>query len=292
MDNHHTQKLWDLVVVGAGPAGLAAAVNGLVRKKSVVVLGVEAGSGRLRKAPEINNYPGLPGISGEELQNRLLEHARSLGMVMAEERVENIYPGQEFACVTRDNRMYRGRALILATGIRQSRYLPGEEEFLGHGVGYCATCDGAFYRDQEVAVIGETPEAEADVNFLAEICRRVHFFPRYRGDVRVDQKVDVRRETPKAISGQERVTGLTHSEGELPVAGVFIIREVAPIEQLVAGLELREGSVLINRDMETNIPGVFAAGDCTGKPYQVGKAVGEGLTAALSAARYLDRKEE
>lgn len=291
MDEQHTKTVWDIAVVGSGPAGLAAAINGRIRGKSVLVVGSEVGSRRLRKAPEINNYPGMPGVSGEELQQRVLEHARQLGAVIEVDRIENIYPGKEITLVTRGYQMVRARSVILATGVQQARFLPGEKELLGRGVGYCATCDAPLYRGKVVAVIGEVAEAEEEVNFLADVCEKVHYFPSYRDVGRLDPRVEVHDERPLGIVGEGQVRGLALSGGELPVAGVFIIREVAPPERLVEGLEIREGAIIVNRQMETNIPGIFAAGDCTGKPYQVGKAVGEGLTAALSAVRYLDAEK-
>lgn len=287
-----SQLLWDILVVGSGPAGLSAAINGRVRNKSVLVLGAEIGSDRLRKAPEINNYPGLPGISGEELQHRILEQARQLGAVVEKEQIETIYPGREFSCVTRSNRLYRSRAVIMATGVRQSSYLPGEQELLGKGVGYCATCDGAFYRNKRVAVIAETPEGAEDASFLADICSKVYYFPRYGGEIKADKRVEVRTEKVTGIKGSERVTGLATASGEIPLEGVFIVRKVAPVERLVEGLSVSDGAVVVDREMATGIPGLFAAGDCTGKPYQIGKAVGEGLTAALSAVHYLDNLPE
>ncbi|HHY29853.1 MAG TPA: FAD-dependent oxidoreductase [Syntrophaceticus sp.] len=290
-----SDTLWDLLIVGSGPAGLGAAVNGRIRQKSVLILGLEGGSERLIKAPEIKNYLGFPEISGKELMKKFRDHAVGMGAVLEAGRVETIYPGDgysgdEFTVMTRDNRLYSSRAVILATGIQQARLLSGEKELLGRGLGYCATCDGPIYRGKEVAVIGETPEAEEEVNFLAEICSKVHYFPSYRGEIKFDSKVEVHKIKPLGILGDQRVEGIALPDGKLPVAGVFIIREVAPTEQLIPGLQITEGSIVVNRMMETNIAGVFAAGDCTGKPYQIGKAVGEGLTAALSAVRYLDRK--
>lgn len=285
-----SDTLWDILIVGTGPAGMGAAVNGRIRQKSVLILGLEGGSERLIKAPEIKNYLGFPEISGKELMKKFHDHAVGMGAVLETGRVETIYPGDEFTVMTRDNRLYSSRAVILATGIQQARLIPGEKELLGRGLGYCATCDGPIYRGKEVAVIGETPEADEEVNFLAEICSKVHYFPSYRGEVNVDSRVKVYREKPLSVLGENRVEGIALPDGKLPVAGVFIIREVAPTEQLIPGLQITEGSIVVNRMMETNIPGVFAAGDCTGKPYQIGKAVGEGLTAALSAVRYLDKK--
>lgn len=285
--------LWDILIVGTGPAGMGAAVNARIREKKVILLGAENGSDRLAKAPEVKNYLGFPEISGKELMDKFIGHAVGAGAVLEKGRVETIYPGDEFTVVTRDNLLYRSRVVILATGIQQARLLPGEKELLGRGLGYCATCDGPIYRGKEVAVIGETPEAEEEVNFLAEICSKVHYFPSYKKrELQVDPRVEVYKEKPMAVLGDKRAEGIALADGKLPVAGVFIIREVAPAEQLISDLKLEDKSIVVNRMMETNIPGVLAAGDCTGKPYQVGKAVGEGLIAALSAVHYLDKKAQ
>ena len=180
--------------------------------------------------------------------------------------------------------------MILANGIQQVRQLEGEQELVGRGLGYCATCDGPLYRDKDVAVVGETPEAEEEVNFLASIGRNIYYFPLYKGEVKVDRKVDVRREQPQAILGDDRVRAVALPDREIPVDGVFIIRTVAPAERLIAGLHQEQGAITVDRTMATNIPCVFAAGDCTGKPYQIGKAVGEGIIAAQSAIHCLDSK--
>jgi thioredoxin reductase (NADPH) len=278
-----------MIIVGAGPAGLAAALNGRIREKSAVILAAGRTPPRLQKAPQVKNYPGFNGITGEDLYNRFYEHAREMGVEFREERVENIYPGLNFTVVTRSNQIFLGRVVILATGIQQVRQLEGEQELVGRGLGYCATCDGPLYRGKDVAVVGETPEAEEDVNFLAAIGRNIYYFPLYKGEVKVDKKVDVRRELPQAILGDDRVRALALPDREIPVDGVFIIRTVAPAERLIAGLHQEHGVITVDRAMATNIPCVFAAGDCTGKPYQIGKAVGEGLTAAQSAIHCLDK---
>jgi thioredoxin reductase (NADPH) len=282
------QQAWDLIIVGAGPAGLAAALNGRIREKSTLVLAAGRSPSRLRQAPLVKNYPGFNGITGDELYDRFYDHAREMGAEIREERVENIYPGARFTVVTRSNRIYLGGAVILATGIQQTRQLEGEQELVGRGLGYCTTCDGPLYRGKDVAVVGETPEAEEEVNFLAAIGRQVYYFPLYKGKVDVDRRVDVRREKPQAIIGDDRVRAIALPDKEIPVDGVFIVRPVAPAERLIAGLAMEDGAIAVDHGMATGIPGVFAAGDCTGKPYQIGKAVGEGLTAAQSAIHYLD----
>jgi thioredoxin reductase (NADPH) len=285
------QQIWDIIILGTGPAGLSAAINGRIREKSTLILAAGRTPPRIHKAPNIQNYPGFNGITGVELYERFYRHALEMGVEFREERVENIYQGANFTVVTRDNQIYLGHTVILATGVQQSRQLKGEQELLGHGLGYCATCDGPLYRDKDVAVLGETPEAEEEVNFLATIGRKVHYFPLYKGEVKVDPKVEVRREIPHAILGEGRVRAVALPDQEIPVDGVFIIRPVAPVELLLAGLQQEQGSIMVDRSMATNIPGVFAAGDCTGKPFQIGKAVGEGVTAALSAIHYLDTKK-
>ncbi len=281
--------MWDMIIVGSGPAGLAAALNGRIREKSTLILAAGRTPSRLQKAPYVKNYPGFNGITGEDLYERFYQHAREMGVEFREERVENIYPGVNLTVVTRSNQIYLGRAVILATGIQQVRQLEGEQELVGRGLGYCATCDGPLYRDKDVAVLGETPEAEEEVNFLASIGRNVYYFPLYKGEVKVDRKVDVRREQPQAILGDDRVRAIALPDKEIPVDGVFIIRTVAPVERLIAGLRQDQGAITVDRSMATNIPCVFAAGDCTGKPYQIGKAIGEGLTAAQSAIHCLEK---
>ena len=282
-------QIWDMIIVGAGPAGLAAALNVRIREKSAIILAAGRTPSRLQKAPLVKNYPGLNGMSGEDLYERFYQHAQEMGVEFREERVENIYPGVNFTVVTRSNEIFLGRVVILATGIQQVRQLDGEQELVGRGLGYCTTCDGPLYRDKDVAVVGESPEAEEEVNFLAAIGRNIYYFPLYKGEVKVDKKVDVRREVPQAILGDDRVRAVALPDREIPVDGVFIIRTVAPAERLVAGLHQEQGAISVDRTMATNIPCLFAAGDCTGKPYQIGKAVGEGLTAAQSAIHCLDK---
>ncbi len=286
------QQTWDMIIVGAGPAGLAAALNGRIREKSALILAAGRTPPRLQKAPLVKNYPGFNGITGEELYGRFYRQAQEMGVEFREEQVENIYPGVNFTVVTRGNRIYLGRTVILATGIQQVRQLQGEQELVGRGLGYCVTCDGPLYRDKDVAVVGETREAEEEVNFLAGISRNVYYFPLYKGEVKVNRKVDVRQERPQAILGDDRVRAVALPDKEIPVDGVFIIRPVAPAERLIVGLRQEQGAITVDRTMATNIPCLFAAGDCTGKPYQIGKAVGEGLTAAQSAIHCLDSKPD
>lgn len=166
---------------------------------------------------------------------------------------------------------------------------PGENELLGKGVSYCATCDAPLYRGRTVAVIGFGQKEEEEAAFLAEVAEKVYYFPMYKGDIHAD--VTVVREKPEAILGEEKVQSVRTAAREYPVDGVFVLRESILPEHLLKGLQLEGNRVVVNLNMETNIPGCFACGDLAGKPYQYIKAAGQGNVAALSAVEYLARKK-
>jgi len=284
-------KVYDLLVVGAGPGGLSAAVTVRARAKSVLIIGNQEFSLKLEKAAHIDNYLGLPGITGKELASKFRQHCLQAGAEIVEEKVKNIYHlKEEFQVMTEKNNLYRGKTLLLATGVTTTHALPKEKELLGRGVSYCATCDGMFYRDKKVAVISYTQEGEEEANFLADICSEVYYIAGYRSEKNLKEKVQVIIQTPKGILGEERVQGVDLGEKIVEVEGVFIARESVPLEELLPGLAMQDKFIEVDRNMATNVAGVFAAGDCIGKPYQISKAVGEGQIAALSAAKYLEEK--
>ncbi|KJS19140.1 MAG: thioredoxin reductase [Clostridiaceae bacterium BRH_c20a] len=279
---------WDILIIGCGPAGLSAAVNATIRNKKAIVYGGEFCSPKLHKAPHINNYLGFWDVSGEELRNNYLNHVQQLDIKIEYQKIDNIYPaGKSFNVVSKGN-MIMCNAIIIAVGLQNPKYLPGEEELLGKGVGYCATCDGPLYKGKKVAVIGYNTEAEEEVNFLAGLASQVIYLPLYQGLGSIDSRVRILNERPKALLGTDRLQAL-ETEGEtLEIDGLFIIRDSIPPAQLLPGLELEKNAIVVNRKMATNISGVFAAGDCIGSPYQLAKAVGEGAVAGLSAVSYLD----
>lgn len=284
-------KIYDLLIVGSGPAGLSAAVTARARAKSVLVIGNQKLSGKLQKAPQVENYLGLPGITGEDLAQKFLEHALQAGAEITGGKVSKIYQlKDEFQVMTDKNQIYRTRTILIATGVASGQALPKEKELIGRGVSYCATCDGMFYRDKKVAVISYTPEGEEEANFLADICQQVYYIAGSRSIEHLKDKVEVIHQPPKAIIGEEKVKGVDLGEKVVEVDGVFIAREDVPLEELLPGLTMENKFIQVNREMATSVLGVFAAGDCVGKPYQISKAVGEGLVAALSVAKYLEEK--
>jgi len=281
---------YDLIVLGCGPAGLAAAIGARGRNKSVLVIGNPWQSSPLAKAERVDNYLGLPGRTGTELLKTYYDHAVSMGVEFVEGKVISLMAWNGFM-VTVGSQVYDGKALILAPGVvRQAKY-PGEEEFLGRGVSYCATCDGMLYRGREVAVVGRSPDAPAEANYLHSIGCKVTYVAPKRPEG-LDEAIPFVQAGRLAVKGESLVTALEVNGADIPCAGVFILRtSVAPTDLLPA-LETEGGYIKVDRSMATNVNGVFAAGDCTGLPLQIAKAVGEGHIAALSACEYLDQHSE
>lgn len=282
---------YDLAIVGCGPAGMSAALNARIRELNFILLGSEVCSPKLAKAPQIDNFLGFPEIEGEQLRQLFLQHLKRMKIEVVPFKVTNIYPGPPFTLIGKEQN-FEADAVILATGVSVQKLLQGEAEFLGRGVGYCATCDGPLYRNKVVAVVGYHPEAEAEANYMANICAKVFYVPYYKGLKQLDSRIEVRQGKVKAITGSDRAEHLELDQESLEVDGVFILRDNLPAQQLVSELEMEEGSIKVNHHLETNIPGLFAAGDCTGQPYQLIKAAGEGGVAALQAGKYLDSQDK
>jgi len=278
---------YELAIVGCGPAGLAAALNAKIRNRDFILLGSEFCSPKLSKAPQIDNWLGFPEIGGEELRQRFLNHVKEKEISIVNFKVTSIYPGPPYTLMGKD-KSFEADAIILATGVSASKLFPGEVELLGRGVGYCATCDGPLYKNKSVAIISYNSEGEDEANFMADICTKVYYIPFYKDLVRLDPRVEVKKGKTIKIRGDRTVEQLDLGEEQLAVDGVFVMRESLPAEQLIAGLEMEEAAIKVNHKLETNMPGLFAAGDCTGQPFQLIKAAGEGGTAALQAVKYLD----
>ena len=281
---------YEIAVIGTGPAGLSAAVTAALRHKKLLLLGPKDLSPKLYRAEKIDNYLGLPGISGADLARRMSEHVLSLGVGITEDRIATVYAmGDYFALQGRE--MYEAATVILAGGVVQGKPIPGEEALLGQGVSYCATCDAALYRGKDTIVIGYSPREESEADFLAEVARQVLYIPMYTDPVHVSPAVTVLNEHPQEIRGGLRKRVLVTREGEHETDGVFILRDAVSAGQLVPGLETDGPHVRVDLSMATNLPGLFACGDLAGKPYQYIKAAGQGNIAALSAVGYLaDRK--
>ena len=268
---------FDVILIGGGVAATSAALTLRNRGKSVGVVANKTETASLYKAERVTNYPGLPSMSGAELSELFRQQITECGAEIIPGRALNVIPmGNSFG-VAVDNDYYMCGALILATGITREKLYPGESEFLGRGISYCATCDGMLYRGKTVAVVGGGEEASHDADFLEGIGCRVLRFPQ-------NGKYEIR--------GGMKADTLIFAGKEYAVDGVFIIKDTVSVTRLVPGLSYENGAIVVDRHMATSVPGVFAAGDCTGKPYQLAKAAGEGNVAALSACDYLAEKRE
>ena len=268
---------YDVLIIGGGPAGLSAAVNVRARGKTALVVSNPLEENPLWRSAQVDNHLGFPGVSGRQLLEAFRAHAEQSGAEFAEGKVLNtVFAGDRWY-VSVGSEVREGRALVLAAGVARGRKFPGEEEFLGRGVSYCATCDGMLYRGRRVAVIGYAPSAEKEAEFLRGIGCEVTYVSRPR---------------TVAVSGGDTVEAVTCDGRVIPAEGVFILRPAMAPGDLFPGLAVEDGYVTVDRTMATNLPGLFAAGDCTGGPLQVSKAVGEGLIAGQSAAKWVDAQKK
>ena len=264
--------IYDIAVVGGGVAAASAVLTARNRGRSVAVITNGEETSSLWKAERITNYPGLPPMSGKEMSELFRRQIEENATDVIRGRALNVMPMDGLFGVAVGSDFYQCRTLIIAAGITREKLYPGEEEYLGAGVSYCATCDGMLYRGKTVAVVGGGREASEDADFLESIgCRVLRFPQNGRYEIRGGLKANV-----VVFNGEEH-----------PVDGVFIIKDTVSVTRLVPGLEYANGGIVTKRDMSTSVPGVFAAGDCTGKPYQLAKAAGEGNIAALSASEYI-----
>lgn len=279
--------MYDLLIIGSGPAGVSAALSSKARGLDFLWFGSRSLSQKIEKAECIMNFPGLSKVTGTEMRDAFLSQIDGLGIKIREERVNSIYDMGGYYTALVNDKMYDGRAVILATGVSNSREIPGESRLLGKGVSYCATCDGELYRGKRLAVVCTDPSLEEEIEFLAGLASEVFLCTSYKN-------CGVRRENvnhavgyPTEILGMDRVTGIVCGGKTMEAEGVFCLRHCVAPAALLPGLAVEGGHIQVARQQRTNLPGCFAAGDCTGRPYQYAKAVGEGNVALHSALDYL-----
>lgn len=283
---------YDVAIIGTGPAGLSAAITLKIRNKNIVIFGSNKSSEKVEKAHMISNYLGIPDVKGQDLSSKFIGHAKSMGIEIEDKRITAVYDmGDYYNLQTSENESYESTAIILATGVNFGKSYPGEDEYLGRGVSYCATCDAPLYRGKTVAIIGFSKKEESEANFMSEIADKVYFVPMYKEAVEVSEKVTVINDVPVSIEGNMKAEKLILKNQEIAVDGIFILRESVAPSKLVYGLKVEDNHVSVDRSMKTNLRGCFACGDVVGVPYQYIKAAGEGNIAALSAAGYVDEQK-
>ena len=262
----------NIVIIGSGPAGVSAALYAARAGVDTTIL--TKGPGALDRAELIQNYYGFAEpISGAELERRGMEGARAVGVKFVTAEAVGLTYTDKLTVETLDGD-YPADAVILATGAsRAAPRIPGLTGLEGHGVSYCATCDGMLYRGKRAAVIGLAADAPAEADFLREIGCDVHYYDgkKHRFEIR----------------GAERADTLVVDGAAEPADVIFVLRAGFAADTLLPGLATEKGHIVVDETYAASIPGVFAAGDCTGAPYQIPAAVGEGNCAALSVVRWL-----
>lgn len=278
---------YDIAIIGSGPAGVSAVINAQILQKSFVWFGSRTVSRKVGQAELIRNYPGFPSVTGEELGKRLKNHTDSMGIGMIEKVVTGIYAtGGKFSLLAGEDG-YEAKSVVLCLGVEASKPVPGEAEFVGKGISYCATCDGFMYRGKQIAVLCTDKRFEHEVEFLCSLARKAYVMPLYRGYEIKAENAEILLKSPVRFSGDERLREVEFKDGKIEVDGAFLLKSAISPATLLHGLKTEGGHIVVDRGCATNLAGVFAAGDCTGRPYQYIKAAGEGNVAVHSAVEYL-----
>jgi thioredoxin reductase (NADPH) len=283
------EKMVDIIIIGAGPAGLSAAVNALIRGKRVRIFSNR--DNNLSKAERVDNHLGFYHMSGKELMDKFKEHAEAMGIRIEEGKAVNILPLGDSFLVNVSGQIIEAKKVILATGISKIRELPGEERLLGSGVSYCATCDGMLYRGKKAVVWDQSEDAWEEANFLQSIGVNVTFVSDKARHENLSDNVEYIKGRIEEILGENTVEAVKTDKEIIKTDAVFMLRDAVAPDALIEGLKLDGSFISVNKHMETNIPGLYAAGDITGKPLQLSKAISEGLIAAQHAALQIDKKE-
>ncbi|MBQ2954781.1 MAG: FAD-dependent oxidoreductase [Clostridia bacterium] len=275
----------DILIIGSGPAAWSCALTARQRGLSVTVAAADSATGWLAKAERIDNYPGMPQVSGQELLHVFRQQAEDAGAHILSALARQSMPAGDGYMTLVGNDIVESRAIVLATGAARPTLLPGEEGLLGQGVSWCGTCDGMFYRGMEVAVLSAWHGGVEEGEFLAGLAAHVdyYFLASHAQPAEPPYAICPGKPRTLAATADGRIL-LTTSEGEKAYDGVFIFRPAVAPDSLMPGLALEGSFIAVDRRMATNLPRVYACGDCTGHPLQIAKAVGEGNIAAISAA--------
>ena len=282
-------NMYDIAIVGSGPAGISAAVNAKIRNKNVIVFGNDELSHKVEISRQINNYIGFANVTGTELNDAFRKHLKDLEIEITPKRITGVYKMKDKFTLLANRESFESKCVILALGSETVKPITNERELLGRGVSYCATCDGMFYKGRSIAVFCDNENMLDEVEYLSQIAKKVYLFAPF--DVKTSvENVEILPSKITEIIGESKVEAVTLKDGRrIEVDGVFFLKQAVSADVLLFGLKTENGLITVDRNMKTNIDGCFAAGDCTGTPYQIAKAVGEGNIAAHSAFEYLSK---
>ena len=286
--------MYDVIIIGSGPAGLSAAIYaGRAKFDTLIIEEKPMSGGQIVNTSEVDNYPGLPGVGGFELAQKMREHAQKSGVTFAKEQAVSVEDKQEKKLVTTNQKQYEAKAVIIASGASYRKLgVPGEERLTGMGVSYCATCDGAFFRNRTVAVAGGGDVALEDALFLARGCEKVYLTKVLAEQVQTNEKIEILYDTVvEEICGEGMVEKIkilnkkTQEEKMLPVNGIFIAVGMVPnTVKVIPDLALDDtGYIKAGEDGRSSVPGIYAVGDVRTKQLrQVVTAVADGANAIAS----------
>lgn len=306
------ERIYDVVIAGAGPAGMTAAVYASRANLDTLMLERGVPGGQMADTEDIENYPGYEHILGQELSTKMFDHAKKFGAEYAYGEIKGVEDHGSYKVVDAGSKSYKTKTLIIATGAQYKKLeIPGESELTGRGVSYCAVCDGAFYKDKEIVVVGGGDSAVEEGIYLTRFAKKVTIIHR-RDELRAqkiiqdrafdndkiefiwDTVVEKVNETDGKVGSLSTKNVKTGETGEFETTGVFIYIGMVPLSEPFKSLEIvdEEGYIPTNQNMETNVPGVFAAGDIRVKDLrQIVTATGDGSIAAEQAQKYIEELE-
>ncbi len=279
--------MYDAAIIGTGAAGISAALTLQSRNKSVLLLGKTNLSKKMEAAEQIRNYPGLGIVSGSKMLECFTNHLMEMNIGITDKHVTEISKVGDHFQILCGVETWEAYAVILAMGVSNTSVYPNEERLLGKGVSYCATCDGFLYGGKPIAVICHSEEFEPEVDYLSQITSQVYLAVKYKTDHIFEKNVTMISDDHLEICGDSHVEAIAADGDQIPVNAVFIMRESVAPGVMLKGLGVDGNHIAVQRDCSTNIKGCYAAGDCTGRPYQYVKAAGEGNVAAHSVLAYL-----
>ena len=280
--------IYDVAVIGTGPAGLSAALTLKLHNKSILWFGSKELSDKVGRSEKIANYPGLPFVSGADLNEAFRRQLEEMELQIEERMVSSVAETKNGFMLLADNEVFDAKTVLFAIGAVSAKGLPGETEYLGRGVSYCATCDGFLYRGKTLAALCYHRRYEHEIAYLAELADKLYVYAPFEL-IGLPANAERLPLPVSRIGGERKVKEIGLTDGSVrEVDGVFIMRDAIAAGTLLKGLETEGPHIAADKRGCTNRPGCFAAGDCTGRPYQIAKAVGDGNVAAHSILEYLD----